>query len=67
MTTQSQKHQNQQQQNSAQQQQQRMARPDTARGEGAMEGFIGAASGAGAGGAIIWQPVTVQNKPPESR
>ncbi|SMH34596.1 hypothetical protein [Azospirillum agricola] len=39
------------------------ARPDGATGTaqaGASDGFVGAACGAGAGAAMIWQPVTVR-------
>lgn len=57
-----------------QSQQQRMAQPETARAGdsttaastsaqgGATDGFVGGACGAGAGAAIIWQPVTVKNR-----
>ncbi|CAO3427416.1 hypothetical protein [Azospirillum doebereinerae] len=52
-----------------QSQQQRMAQPETGRAGdtgsastqgGASDGFVGAACGAGAGAAMIWQPVTVK-------
>ncbi len=52
-----------------QSQQQRMAQPDTTQAgdrtvgvsteSRTLDGFVGAACGAGAGAAMIWQPVTV--------
>jgi hypothetical protein len=61
-----------------QSQQQRMAQPETAQADqphettptqgGALDGFVGAACGAGAGAAMIWQPVTVRSdRQPGSR
>jgi hypothetical protein len=57
-----------------QSQQQTMAQPETAQAGqthdaaptqgGALDGFVGAACGAGAGAAMIWQPVTVRSDRP---